>query len=242
MHVSTKNKLKLIGYISNSILLIVAIVISFAVAGINRNETMETVSRYNGTIYAGNQQSNNVSLMINIYWGDEYLEKMLDTFKEYDMKTTFFVGGTWANSNTTLLKRIYDDGHEIASHGMTHADHSKLDYANNYKEIEACHKIIEKNLNISMTLFAPPSGAYNKSTIQAAEAMGYKTIMWTRDTIDWRDRNTDLIYSRAINNMKGGDLILMHPTKETAEALPMILDYIKSNNFMLATVSENIKE
>jgi len=242
MQESTKNKLKLIGHISNCILLCLSIIISFAVIKLERNESIETIAKFNGTIYVGNQQSNKVTLMINVYWGDDHLESMLNTLKEYNMKTTFFGGGSWANSNPTLLRRIYNEGHEIGSHGMTHKDHDKLNYNENYKEIETCHKVVESILGLEMKLFAPPSGYYNKYTTQAAEALGYTTIMWTRDTIDWRDRDTNIIYSRAVNNMKGGDLILMHPTKETAEALPKILDFIKNNNFELTTVSDNISD
>jgi len=242
MRKSLKNKLTIIGFLTNFILLCFAIFVSFSVATIEATETQATIAEFNGTIYKGNQKSNKVTLMINVYWGDEHVESMLDTLKEYNMKTTFFVGGSWVNENPKLAKRILEDGHEMGSHGMTHKDHSKLDYNANYKEIETCHKVVQSQLNHTMTLFAPPSGYYNKYTTQAADVLGYKTIMWTRDTIDWRDRDTALIYSRAVNNMQGGDFVLMHPTKETAEALPKILDYIKNNNFSLTTVSCNIKE
>ena len=91
-----------------------------------------------------------------------------------------------------------------------------------------------------MTLFAPPSGAYDKTTVSCASSLGYKTIMWTRDTVDWRDKDAELIYSRAIKNAKGGDLILMHPTEKTLEALPKIITWFKDNGFNLTTVSNTI--
>ena len=91
-----------------------------------------------------------------------------------------------------------------------------------------------------MNLFAPPSGAYNSTTIDVADELGYKTIMWSKDTIDWRDKDTDIIFQRATNNVTGGDLILMHPTEATLEALPKILDYYRSNNLTVCTVSQNI--
>ena len=42
-------------------------------------------SEYNGTIYAGDKNSNKVSLMVNVYWGNEPLVKMLDIFKKYNI-------------------------------------------------------------------------------------------------------------------------------------------------------------
>ena len=64
--------------------------------------------------------------------------------------------------------------------------------------------------------------------------------MWTRDTIDWRDKNANLIYERAIKNAKNGDLILMHPTEQTVEALPRIIKTLKGKKFVLTTVSNNL--
>lgn len=65
--------------------------------------------------------------------------------------------------------------------------------------------------------------------------------MWTRDTIDWRDHDADIIYQRAIRDIKAGDLILMHPTDQTVAALPRILDYIKSVKLSADVVSNVIK-
>ncbi len=63
--------------------------------------------------------------------------------------------------------------------------------------------------------------------MKACEDLGYKVIMWTRDTIDWRDHDADLIFTRATQNLTPGELILLHPTDATVVALPRILDYLK---------------
>ena len=100
-----------------------------------------------------------------------------------------------------------------------------------------CHEVVSKNLGIEMKLFAPPSGAYNITTVDAASSLNYTTIMWTHDTIDWRDQNADLIYNRATKNLSNGDLILMHPTKKTVEAMANIISTAINNGFNPTTVS-----
>ncbi len=201
---------------------------------------LPTANITNGVYYSGDTNSNNASLMINVYWGTEYLDGMLEVLSEKNVKTTFFVGGTWALKNEEMLNKIKSQGHEIGNHGYNHRDHDKISESDNLKEISNTHKIVQELSGVEMNLFAPPSGAYNKTTVSAATSLGYKTIMWTRDTIDWRDKNTDLIYSRAIKNAKGGDLILMHPTANTLEALPKIIEYYQSNNLNLTTVTETL--
>ncbi len=227
--------------ISNFVIFVlVGVMIFFSVSAGKGKAIQTSNSEYNGTIYAGDKSSNKVSLMINVYWGTEYLKSMLATLEKHSIKTTFFVGGTWVKEEPELLKQMKAAGHEIASHGQTHKEHGKLDYSVNYSEIEKCHSIVKEVLGIDMELFAPPGGSYNKQTISAANTLGYKTIMWTRDTIDWRDKDANLIYNRAVTSMQGGDLILMHPTEKTAEALEKIIEYAKNHGFTLTTVSDTL--
>jgi len=188
-------------------------------------------------IYAGDENKNNVCFMINIYQNEQCVKNILDILDLYNAKTTFFVGGSWAVKNIDLVKEIYTRGHEIGNHGFYHKDQDKLDFDANYTEIKACHDVVSKNLGIEMTLFAPPSGAYNINTVDAADSLNYKTIMWTHDTIDWRDQDADLILKRATNNLSNGDLILMHPTKKSVEALTNILSTAINNGFNPTTVS-----
>ena len=224
-----------------AIVLCVAVVVLMSVsAKFNEYSAASTNKEYNGTIYGGDTTSNNVSLMINVYWGTEYVETILDIFKKYNVKTTFFIGGSWAKENVELLKRIVAEGHEIASHGTTHKEHGKISYQQNLTEIQTCHEIVKHITGVEMELFAPPGGSYSQSTIKAAEFLGYKTIMWTRDTIDWRDKDSNLVFKRATEGIQNGSLILMHPTAHTLSALDGIIKNLKAQNFNLTTVSECI--
>ena len=191
----------------------------------------------NRVIYAGNTEKNNVCFMINVYQGNQEIKDMLDILDLYKVKTTFFIGGCWAVNNIDLVKEIYTRGHEIGNHGFYHKDQDKLDYDANLQEINMCHKVVSENLGIEMELFAPPSGAYNIKTVDAATNLNYKTIMWTHDTIDWRDQDSDLIFKRATKNLSNGDLVLMHPTKKTVDALSSILSTAINNGFQPTTVS-----
>ena len=185
--------------------------------------------------YCGDANQPQISLMINVYWGNEFIEPMLQILEENQIETTFFVGGSWANKYSDLLHKIINKGHEIGNHGYNHKEHSKLNYEQNYNEINMCHQVVKSLGGVEMTLFAPPSGDFSKTTLQVASALNYKTIMWSKDTIDWRDKNPELIFKRATNKLKNGDLVLMHPTQSTLEALPNIIK--KANEMQLKIVS-----
>ena len=179
--------------------------------------------------------------MFNVYWGTEYLNDILDILQKYNVHTTFFVGGQWVEKEVDLLKKICSFGHEIGNHGYFHKEQEYLDYSQNYDEIYMNHNLVKAHTDVTMNLFAPPSGSFNQSTLDSARELGYKTIMWSKDTIDWRDKDANLIFRRATEKVQGGDLILAHPTKQTLQALPLILEFYKINNLNATTVSECLK-
>lgn len=229
--------MKKVGLITNSV--IVLIFLALVAVAMPFSSSVRTSVNPN-VIYQGNTSQNKVCFMVNVYWGTEYIEDMLDVFDLYGVKTTFFVGGSWLAKNVDVGKEIYRRGHEIGNHGYTHKDHDQITYQQNYDEIHKTHLLVSANLGVEMNLFAPPSGAYNGTTVEVATTLNYKTIMWTHDTIDWRDKDTDLIIKRATKNLSNGDLILMHPTKNTLEALSSILAYTENNGFEATTVSNTI--
>ena len=156
------------------------------------------------------------------------------------MHYTFFVGGCWADDNGQTLQKLHENGHEIGNHGYFHKDHKTLSKENNILEIENTGKIIQGLSGVQPTLFAPPSGSFSDTTLEVAYQLGYKVIMWSKDTIDWRDKDLQTIYKRATENLENGDLILMHPKEHTLKVLPKVIEYYKSIGFSVVTVSENL--
>ncbi len=191
-------------------------------------------------IYRGNVEKRQVSIMFNVYENTEVVNSIIDVLEEYGVNATFFVGGCWADDNVETLKRIINSGSEIGNHGYFHKDHKKMSYEENLNEINVNTELIKGVCGVEMKLFAPPSGSFSQKTLDASDDLGYKVIMWSKDTIDWRDNDTKVIIDRATKNLKNGDLILMHPKMHTFTALPSILSYILHDGFNIVTVSENI--
>ena len=191
-------------------------------------------------IYNGNRQKNNVSLMFNVYENTGVVNDIITLLDQKGVKATFFIGGRWADDNAATLERIVKSGHELGNHGYFHKDHKKLSYDDNYQEISLTGEMVSALCGAKLNLFAPPSGSFSQTTLKAAYDLGYKVIMWSKDTIDWRDKDAIKIYNRATKDLTGGDLVLMHPKKHTLEILPTIIDYYLSVGFDVVTVSENI--
>lgn len=181
-----------------------------------------------------------VALTVNVYLGTEYVKEIVQILNEYSVKATFFVGGCWVTKNADTAKLLVQCGHCIGSHGYSHLDHSELDYNKNYAEIKKAHEAILQTTGISVTLFAPPSGAYNDYTLDAAKELGYNVILWSKDTIDWRDQDPDLLLYRATKDMHDGDIILTHPTKATVQMLPRLIETYLANGYRFVTIEEMV--
>lgn len=198
------------------------------------------VSSVENVYYKGDTSSNKVSLMFNVYQNSENVYAILDILDKFSVKSTFFIGGCWAAKNTDCLKEIVLRGHEVGNHGYFHKDHAALTMEKSDEEISLCHKLVLLNTGVNMNLFAPPSGSYNKETAEGAASLGYKCVMWTVDTIDWRDKDENLIFTRA-KKAKGGSLVLMHPTDCTVKALEKIITYYIKSSLAVTTASDNIE-
>ena len=220
---------------------VVLVVLVVAVASIGFFGATANVfnSNDNAPIYRGTGDKQ-VSLMINVYWGTEYLDDMLAIFDKYGVTTTFFVGGSWVAQYPEMLQKIYSHGHEIGNHGYYHKNQGSLSYNDNVNEITMCGRLVFEYIGVNMTLFAPPSGDFSNNTLAAASDNGYRTIMWSRDTIDWRDKDKDTVFTRATKDTSSGELILMHPTKHTRDALEEIVRYYLDNGYTIVPVSTNI--
>lgn len=233
-------KRKFITILTNVALMVVVLAVSLV--GFYNGNATTAMNKNENLFYGGQENSGGVSLTFNVYENAENVEKILNILDEYGAKATFFIGGCWADDNVDSVKQIYKSGHEVGSHGYFHKDHSKMSYEANLEEIRPSIKLLDMISGVNTQLFAPPSGAFNENTLTACAALGLRVIMWSRDTIDWRDKDKELIVQRATKNLKAGEFILMHPKDVTVESLPEILTYIRENGLKTLTVSQNLGE
>jgi len=227
------SKKRIIGYLVAIILILIGLFILDSLV----DKTMPTVN----PIYIGDTKEKAAALMFNVDWGNEIIPEILEILDNKEVKATFFISGKFANKFPDLTKEIAQDGHEIGNHGYYHPHPNKISLERNMKEIIDTEKQFS-NLNISISkIFAPPYGEHEKVVLQAADKLGYKTIMWTLDTIDWKDPLPGTILKRILSKVDNGSMILMHPKECTLQALPSLIDSMKNDDFSFRTVTEIIK-
>lgn len=191
-------------------------------------------------IFRGNPNKKMISLMINVAWGNEYIDSILKTLKREKVKATFFLDGSWLSKNADVAKQIQAEGHEMSNHAYTHPDMSAISREAQYNQIAKTEALLKSSLNVNNKWFAPPSGSFNQATVQIAEEQGLKTVLWTIDTVDWQKPPADAVVRKIAAKLEPGALILMHPTATTRDALPGIIATAKSKGYAIGTVSETL--
>lgn len=169
-------------------------------------------------------------------------DRLLDMLKERGIKVTFFVIGQNAAAAPELIKRMVDEGHEVANHSWNHPSLTKLSAAAVAEQINKTDEAIVAGGAPRPTLMRPPYGATNASLNRRFnEEFGHKVILWTVDPLDWKIRNSEHVQSEILANTKPGAIILshdIHPT--TVSAMPATLDALLAKGYKFVTVSQLI--
>jgi polysaccharide deacetylase family sporulation protein PdaB len=185
-----------------------------------------------------------LALTFDISWGEKRAEPILHVLKQKGVKkATFFLSSPWAESHPELVKKIVEAGYEIGSHGHKHDNYSQMNDEEIKKQIRMAHGILTEVTGQRPTLLRLPNGDFDKRVLSIAAELGYKTIQWDTDSKDWMNPGVERIVSTVVSRAHPGDIILMHASdssKQTHEALPVIIDELRSKGYTFATVSELI--
>ena len=137
---------------ANTLILVMLVSLSLFTLVPLADET--TASADGGPVYSA-ASDDKISLMFNVYQGEEFVLDALDLLDGYGAKCTFFVGGCWADDHVDVLREIYARGHELGNHGYFHKDHKGMSQKGNLAEIEPTNALIEAVTGASPALFAP---------------------------------------------------------------------------------------
>ena len=179
-----------------------------------------------------------------------YTPAILDILKRYKVPGTFFVTGINVQDNLPIVKRIYDEGHEIGNHTLLHPNLELLSDDRIRLELRATGRLIEGITGHATILFRPP---YNTDAepvnpdqihpLWIAKEENYLTIGSSIDPLDWQKGVlADSIYARTVRQQGLGNILLLHDAggirSETVKALPRIIEYFKKQGFQFVSISD----
>ena len=192
-------------------------------------------------IYSVEREDKVVSISFDCAWGTEYTDAILKALKVSNVRATWFMVEFWTEKYSDFVKKIDEAGHEIGTHSSTHSYMSKQNAEEIKLELSSSSEAIESITGKKVELFRPPYGDYDNELIKTASEMGYYTIQWDVDSLDWKDLSAADIAMRVINAAAPGSIILMHNNGlHTAEAVPIILETLKNRGYSFVPIGELI--
>lgn len=209
-------------------------------------ETAETqpaaASGSSGTAFVSHANVDPSKPMVALTFDDgpgEYEGRILTALEAVGGRATWFMVGNLVSSHAAVIKRMVADGCEIGNHSYKHENLSKLSSGAIVDSIQKTNNALQAACGQPATVVRPPYGATGGNCKSALGSMGYASILWSIDTLDWKTRNADSTVSTVLNNVKDGDIILMHSIySQSAAAAERLIPALVQRGFQLVTVSE----
>jgi peptidoglycan-N-acetylglucosamine deacetylase len=110
--------------------------------------------------------------------------KVLDVLSSHGITACFFLIGKNAEQFPALVARIEREGHRVGNHTYAHPQLTTLTAAKVREQLLRTERILGTHLK-SPKLFRPPFGAHNATVDSVVAGLGYRTILWNVDTVDW---------------------------------------------------------
>lgn len=202
---------------------------------------IEVISHRYHPIYAVQTDEKVVALTFDISWGSAMAPRVLGVLARERVPATFFLSGPWVASHADLASQIVSGGHEVGSHGHAHVNFSQLSKEQLVDNVQAAHYSIKETLGVEPGLIRTPNGDFSDETILTLRELGYQTIDWMIDSLDWKNPGVGVIIQRVVSRLEPGAIILMHASdscKLTDLALPSIIQEIRSRGYRFVKVSK----
>ncbi|MEU3252843.1 polysaccharide deacetylase family protein [Streptomyces sp. NPDC006997] len=138
--------------------------------------------------------------------GAEKDPEFLRMTRELGIPYTAFLSDYLIKEDYGYFRRMRADGATLNNHTLHHPYLPALSYARQEREICGMQAVMEKRYGTRPTLFRPPFGNYDKSTLIAAKSCGIKYVpLWSEEVFvdhwDYREWDRDL---------HPGDIVLSH--------------------------------
>lgn len=178
------------------------------------------------------------------------LSKLLDLLRARELPSTLFLATKSLESEQgrALVRRMHDEGHELASHTRTHRDLTKLAPAERERELTLVTSFVEGVTGAPMAPFLrEPYLAFDRETDRLAAELCLRPVWFSVPTGDWRsDATAASIVSRALFDEAGrlrrdlrGAIVPLHGSvAHNLEAVPVLEGALRAMGYDFATLGD----
>lgn len=142
---------------------------------------------------------------------------VLDALAEHGATATFFVMAGRAEENPRIVRRMLDEGHEVALHGRDHRWLPSVGLRDAYASIRDARHRVERVAGRRVRRFRPPYGGITPAQAVATWSLGLECVIWTSDAWDWVHGEEAAVAARAAAGVFPGGIVLLHDDRADPE-------------------------
>ena len=173
-----------------------------------------------------------------------FTPQVLDFLRDANAKATFFVVGSQVDQHFDLIKRIHDDGHELANHTWKHPRMVHVDAARVREEATRTNAALQTVT--TPTLFRAPLGEMSKEQIAAVNSVGLMPLHWNiavDNLVGGQHLTPKDAAARLASRAHDGDIVLAHDAQgprriEALDTLRTAIPELQRKGFEFTTASE----
>lgn len=204
---------------------------------------ISTVSGRLVPVYFVATSQNKVAFTFEDGPGRDETHEVLRVLKDHGVKATFFLSGKWVAQHPQAARAVAQDDHELGNYTYSAPHVNSLSAGEIRRELEKAHKVIVETCGETPRVFRPPYGEYSNKVIEAARELGYETVVWSIDSLDWRGAPAADIKARVLARIHKGSIIRFHVGgAHTVESLPGIISELKKQGYAVVPVSSLLIE
>lgn len=197
------------------------------------------ISPYNAC-YMDKKEGNTIYLTFDEGYENGYTDDILDVLAEKNVKAVFFITGPYLKTETELVRRMVEEGHDVGNHTVNHPNISKLTPSELAREVGELNDEFYAIFGQNMKYMRPPEGAFSERALAVLSDLGYKTVFWSFAYRDWergKVMGADYAFSQITPYLHNGAVLLLHAVSaDNAAALGSVIDYARSKGFEFGTL------
>lgn len=210
---------------------------------VNGTESQSTKQECSGTISSIATEDKIVALTFDSLSITDRATQMLETLKNAQVPAFFFVTGDFATAHADIMQAISAGGFGIGNHSDTHADFTTLESSDVITQITNATTKIETAIGKApIHLVRPPYNKDSTSISQTIRDQGYCPILWSIDSIDWKEASTsEDVVTAVTGHLQPGGIIWMNFGHQTAsDALPQIIQKVREAGYTFVDLRDYI--
>jgi len=230
--------------------------VAFAAAGVvgagcaAGYQSMSPTGQWYGRTFTGLKLgTRQVALTYDDGPNDPHTFRLLEVLARHNVRATFFLIGRYVSRRPDIVRELTQAGHVVGNHTWSHPNLIFTSALQTRLQLQDCEQALTDSVGAHSRLFRPPFGGRRPNTLGIAREFGLEPVMWNVTGWDWRGKPAEYVERRVSQQIRGGDVILLHDgdheafgadRSQTVVATDRLIARYKAEGYVFATVPEMI--